>query len=708
MKSYTFSKSDLPLSYQNHFIFSKLNIQSKGNDTLFHYIQLKQKEFNKQFTKEKSSSFFSGIPKGVYALTQSFKQLISHYLIIITMYIKANNYLNSLKIFLFLNQHNDECLLYLFEKIKKNYPLSSPNNNINKFYPPLIISYLQILSSLIKLTSFYKKNLIQTKYIRYYLEIIFIIQKTISDKTEIKYEEKGLKSSISFITFSTLYNLSLYTLYNYYPIITSIMLLEKMKSFYRTSSKSFLPVEIDFISNELFPFHTKILLLKACYNLGLLYYMNNSTNDSIQILECGKRRIKVLNENHMLDSSYAYNKSPIFNGERSNKTSHTVKYQPKRSQRKSLTIQNDINHLLMFSIRKQSENELDGIKTKMEVLLSEIHLESNNYIQSFYHVKKALELINSTNAKYYRSFYVKERTILAKVLEKIEQFQQQEEEQTTNNINEMTHQNIFQITSKLYKEFKTNENKSELNTNNSKDDYHHYQQLILNGNDTEYEIEKFFIFINKLSLYQIKVLNDYQPKDDVNRNDLPILFPSQFKDCLTHSQRISLDNLKPMSLLRYLILKDPNKLIMPNNLNYELITNDCKDNENKRLDDVDKKSKRSLQRNKIEKRNYDEIINRVRNENMKNELIKNKKLVFKILKKLTEEEKKELIEQPELIGESIWDLCKGVNEECLCNESKNDNESYCLENVGDNFSNCNNNGIQFHDRIEINSESIFE
>ena len=163
-----------------------------------------------------------------------------------------------------------------------------------------------------------------------------------------------------------------------------------------------------------------------------------------------------------------------------------------------------------------------------------------------------------------------------------------------------------------------------------------------------------------------------------------------------------------MSLLRYLILKDPNKLIMPNNLNYELITNDCKDNENKRLDDVDKKSKRSLQRNKIEKRNYDEIINRVRNENMKNELIKNKKLVFKILKKLTEEEKKELIEQPELIGESIWDLCKGVNDECLCNESKNDNESYCLENVGDNFSNCNNNGLQFHDRIEINSESIFE
>ena len=283
------------------------------------------------------------------------------------------------------------------------------------------------------------------------------------------------------------------------------MLIEKMKSFYRTSNKSFLPVEIDFISNEIFPFHTKILLLKACYNLGLLYYMNNSTNDSIQILECGKRRINVLNENHMLDSSNAHNKKRIFNGERSNKVSHTVKYQPKRSQRKSLTIQSNINHLLMFSIRKQSENELDGIKTKMEVLLSEIHLENNNYIQSFFHVKNALELINSTNAKYYRSFYLKERTILAKVLEKIEQFQQQEE-QTTNDLNDMTHQNLFQLTNRLYKEFRTNEIKSESNTNNSKDDYH-YQQLIVNGSDTGYEIEKFFIFINKLSLNLPERLN---------------------------------------------------------------------------------------------------------------------------------------------------------------------------------------------------------
>ena len=82
--------------------------------------------------------------------------------------------------------------------------------------------------------------------------------------------------------------------------------------------------------------------------------------------------------------------------------------------------------------------------------------------------------------------------------------------------------------------------------------------------------------------------------------------------------------------------------------------------------------------------------------------------VYKILKKLTEEEKKELIEQPELIGESIGDLCKGFNEEYSCNGSKNDNESNCLENSGDNFSNCNNNGIQVHERIELNSESIFE
>ena len=80
------------------------------------------------------------------------------------------------------------------------------------------------------------------------------------------------------------------------------------------------------------------------------------------------------------------------------------------------------------------------------------------------------------------------------------------------------------------------------------------------------EMEKFFMFFATLSAYQIKVLNDTQPKNDL-RVHLPILFQNQFKDCLTVKQIIALNNIHEMSLNRYMILKDPDKLILPSNLN---------------------------------------------------------------------------------------------------------------------------------------------
>ena len=68
------------------------------------------------------------------------------------------------------------------------------------------------------------------------------------------------------------------------------------------------------------------------------------------------------------------------------------------------------------------------------------------------------------------------------------------------------------------------------------------------------EIEKFLIFLNSLSLYQIKILNETQ-LDNIKRNDLPILFPSQFKDCLSNIQRIELDNFQTMGLSTFCSFK---------------------------------------------------------------------------------------------------------------------------------------------------------
>ena len=88
---------------------------------------------------------------------------------------------------------------------------------------------------------------------------------------------------------------------------------------------------------------------------------------------------------------------------------------------------------------------------------------------------------------------------------------------------------------------------------------------------TSKEMEKFFIFICSLSLYQLKILNESQPEPSQIRNDLPIIFNNQFQDTLTNSQRMSLSLLETMSLSRYIILKDTDQDISPENLDYRFM-----------------------------------------------------------------------------------------------------------------------------------------
>ena len=90
------------------------------------------------------------------------------------------------------------------------------------------------------------------------------------------------------------------------------------------------------------------------------------------------------------------------------------------------------------------------------------------------------------------------------------------------------------------------------------------------------ETEKFFLFICGLSIYQLQILNEFQPEPSNKRDDLPILFPNQFKDCLTFSQRLALNNLDTMNLSRYIVLKDSNKDITPENLDYVFLTKKIK------------------------------------------------------------------------------------------------------------------------------------
>ena len=86
------------------------------------------------------------------------------------------------------------------------------------------------------------------------------------------------------------------------------------------------------------------------------------------------------------------------------------------------------------------------------------------------------------------------------------------------------------------------------------------------------ELEKFFLFMTKLTSSQIDKLNEDQPKDDFEKNKrFPIVFSKNFKNSLTHSQRLALCDLKLTSLTRVNVLKNYTKKISIRNLNYNAL-----------------------------------------------------------------------------------------------------------------------------------------
>jgi hypothetical protein len=109
----------------------------------------------------------------------------------------------------------------------------------------------------------------------------------------------------------------------------------------------------------------------------------------------------------------------------------------------------------------------------------------------------------------------------------------------------------------------TTEDKNELRRD------HKNKTKLKSDNDVE-ELEKFFLFMMKLSSLQVHVLNNTQPDIEKNLN-MPIFFSSDFKNSLNHHQRLELCNLKLMSLMRNRILKNPRGKVDIENLNYDII-----------------------------------------------------------------------------------------------------------------------------------------
>ena len=226
------------------------------------------------------------------------------------------------------------------------------------------------------------------------------------------------------------------------------------------------------------------------------------------------------------------------------------------------------------------------------------------------------------------------------------------------------------------------------------------------------EMEKFFIFICSLSIYQIKILNESQPEPSQRRNDLPIIFNNQFQDCLTNAQRMSLSVLETMSLTRYIILKDTNKDICPENLDYRFMkyrlkeTDSDEDNsyklnyKSKTIDNLKKKSysikkqftntgiHKLLEKKKFENEfmednsNINLLLKEIKSEENIKFINAHKNSILKLLRQMTLEEQRLFLENPKLLKKII-------------NKTSKKYEEKLEENGGDSINVNNNKHVNF-------------
>ena len=202
------------------------------------------------------------------------------------------------------------------------------------------------------------------------------------------------------------------------------------------------------------------------------------------------------------------------------------------------------------------------------------------------------------------------------------------------------------------------------------------------------EMEKFFIFICSLSLYQLKILNQSQPEPSPIRDDLPIVFNNQFQDCLTNAQRMSLFALETMSLTRYILLKDTNQEICPENLDYRFMKYRLKDtdpedlnpNTIKNMKSFNEKNRRkrtsscdtfNMQNNYTSRNAYlefeeessdiDIVLNKIISDENKYFIKYHRNSILALIKQMSKEEQKLVLNNPKLLKNIINKISKKYN-----------------------------------------------
>ena len=526
-------------------------------------------------TKNKISFIFEKTVD-IYDTMICLKETIANYCLVIKLYLFRNNYNKALELFLLMVQKNKKLFQYIYKKIKEQFPKVTNANRIGKFFPLIIRKYVEVLSCLVKLSDKFNKPQIHNMFMQLYIKTFFIVSKTGESKFGLISNGNFLKSDIKniskYLYANIFFDIGIFYFLKYHSFLFIIKILEHVLDLYKNN-----------ISNELLLVE-KVLLLKTNYNLGLFLFTNGQSYESIYYITKAKNILTTINlipltrelksrggrTNHKkgkfksksLLSNLSYNNkttSYIIKEENKNNKEFKTNSKNNNSRKTGILFVNQMNGL-----DNQFENVEEKIYNEIELISAEIEFSLNGDKKAFEHINKLLKTNNSRK----RSGYSKLIHEISQIKKEKEQEKGKEKEKDENFcnyrlLNDFDKRKMMHILNKIEDKYKHRNNSMDKIYKNENHNYKTSRKYYHSK-----EMEKFFLFICGLSEYQLKILNESQPKDTILRNNLPIIITNQFKDCLTNSQRMDLTLLESMSLSRYLILLNPNEDICIENLDY--------------------------------------------------------------------------------------------------------------------------------------------
>ena len=773
-KSSTIDTKKEPLgSYyeeRKKILFDK--IINKDEYYLSQFLLNSQQKINNEYIQMCSSYFFA--VQKVYNFTLALKENISNFCLIIKLYLLNNKKDRANEIFLLMCKQNKKLMEFVYDKLSLYCKKASPA--MLRFAPTIAKMFIQILSCFIKLSITFNKTTFQNIYTVFYLKTIYAL--ILREVNKVNSFRSDLKAHRLYIYSNCIFDISIFIFWRYQPLCYSTYLLQHLLELYeeknfkeKTKYEQILLLKINYNlglflyvdgkNNEAINY---LIQAKKILSEMVIYSFRNDENTYINDIW---RNSAILEnqEKHLINKlkyfkdkrderriEYKYIKKNV----NQNKPLISIKEENNKNSPKTQTKKIDKSCLYLGLKRLESNQPIlyEHIKRRIffeiELLLCQIELNKKNYRAAIEHINIILNKEKIKDDFDIENCPSKKKPFNTKTFKNLKSFQglrikklsdvsinQNKLEDKNKNIDNILDNNIFyeeslltdndiesvrMLLERIEHEYTLNlhlQQRKSFIANKRTSYYPFYKTNSMNYTNFK-EMEKFFIFICSLSIFQLKILNESQPKSLSKRNDLPIIFSNQFQDCLTNAQRLELSNLETMTLSRYVILIDTDKDISPENFDYKYMKHKIKTIINNEEDIVkvmsDEKGKTINSRKSVDsgmntistnnnnipltiKRNikkeiefedenciFDILLIKIKNEKNKNFIEKHKKCILQILKNLSSEDKKLFQKSPDLLKNMLSKIEMKINKNNHIETNKNNNDDYSSDLKESNYS----------------------